>query len=92
MEKQLKDFTVFESYQNRQVILNYYNDEDYLWKRDGFHFNSIRLLNEQLLISKKDGNILTLSLKYYDTVASNSEFQNFYILRNGEERLEIYFP
>ncbi len=92
MEKQLKDFTVFESYQNRKVILNYYHDEDILWKRVGFHFNSIRLLNEQLLISKKDGNILTLSLKYYDTVASNCEFQNYYILRKDEERLEIYFP
>lgn len=92
MEKHMIDFAVFESYHNRQVILNYYNAEDYLWNRDGFHFDSIQLFNEHLLFRKKDGNNLTISLKHYDTIAKDSEFQNYYILRKGEERLEIYFP
>ena len=92
MEIQMMDLAVFAGYHNRQVILNYYDDEDFLWKRDGFHFHSIQLLNNQLLFSKRDGNILTISLKNYDTVARNNDFQNYYLLRKGEARLEIYFP
>ncbi|NHC41941.1 hypothetical protein G6549_18470 [Bacillus sp. MM2020_1] len=92
MEKHMIDFAVFESYHNRQVILNYYDEEDFLWKRDGFHFQSIQLLNNQLLFSKKVGNNQTISLKNYDTVARNNDFQNYFILRKGEARLEIYFP
>ncbi|WP_257208911.1 hypothetical protein [Bacillus sp. AFS031507] len=42
MEIQMKDVADFECYHNRQVILNYNNDEDFLWKRDGFHFDSIQ--------------------------------------------------
>ncbi|WML26937.1 hypothetical protein [Neobacillus sp. OS1-33] len=92
MEKHRIDFGVFESYHNRQVILNYYDDEDFLWKRDGFHFHSIQLLNDQLIFSKKDGNTLTISLKNYDTVARNNDFQNYFTLGKGEARLEIYLP
>ena len=40
MEIQMMDLAVFAGYHNRQVILNYYDDEDFLWKREGFHFNS----------------------------------------------------
>lgn len=93
MEKQIKDLTILEGYYNQQVILNYYNVDDFLWKRDGFHFDSIQLINEKLLLfSKEDGHYLTIPLENYETIACNNEFQNYFILRNGEERLEIYFP
>ncbi|MEY2194478.1 hypothetical protein AB7942_17310 [Neobacillus sp. BF23-41] len=92
MEIQMKDVADFECYHNRQVILNYYNDEDFLWKRDGFQFDSIQLLNEQLIFMKRDGNYITILLKKYDTCAKNIDFQNYYILNKGEDRLEIYFP
>ena len=92
MEEQLENLAVFESYKNRQVILNYYDAEDFLWKRDGFQFISLQLINGELSFIKKDGNNVTIPLKSYETVAKNSDFQNYYIFRNGEERLEIYFP
>ncbi|MEH6905382.1 hypothetical protein [Neobacillus drentensis] len=92
MEIHMMDLAVLAGYHNRQVILNYYDDEDFLWKRDGFHFHSIQLLNDQLIFSKKDGNTLPISLKNYDTFARNNDFQNYFILRKGEARLEVYFP
>lgn len=92
MEKQINDLSIFEGYQNRQVILKYYQDGDFLWKRDGFHFESIQLVDALLLFSKKDEGSSKISLKEYDTAAINSDFQNYYIFRNGGDRLEIYFP
>ena len=92
MVEQMENLAVFDGYNNRQVILNYYDAEDFLWKRDGFHFISLHLINGELSFIKKDGNNITIPLKNIDTVAKNSDFQNYYILRKGEERLEIYFP
>ncbi|MBO0961121.1 hypothetical protein J1P26_15575 [Neobacillus sp. MM2021_6] len=93
MEKQLTDLTIFEGYKNRQVILNYYQDDDYLWKRDGFHFASIQLANEKLLFLKKDGSTSQIALQEYKTMASNSDFQNYYVFHyDVHTRLEIYFP
>ncbi|MEH7436615.1 hypothetical protein V7182_03890 [Neobacillus drentensis] len=92
MEKQLSDLSIFESYRNRQVILNYYQDEDFLWKRDGFHFESIQFGSEQLLFLKENGSTISVPIYEYKTAVINTQFPNFFILRNGEDRLEIYFP
>ena len=92
MEKQLSNLSIFESYRNRQVILNYYQDEDFLWKRDGFHFDSIQFGSNQLQFIKGSDSIISVPINDYKTAVINTQFPNFFILRNGEDRLEIYFP
>ncbi|MFZ7944471.1 hypothetical protein [Neobacillus sp. 19] len=53
MEKQLDDLSIFEEYRDRQVIINYYQEDDFLSKRDGFHFVSIQFAYGQLLFLKR---------------------------------------
>ncbi len=92
MEKQINDLTILQTYQNRQVILNYYQDEELLIKRDGFHFHSIKQTKDILTFFKNDGTTHTINLKEYPTNNINTDFQNFYTLRNQTDKLEIYFP
>jgi hypothetical protein len=92
MEKQLNDLSTLTTYQNRQVILNYYQDDDLLYKRDGFNFLSIQLTDSTLLFLKKDGTIEAIDLKDYQYTCINTDFQNYYTFKNDFERLEIYFP
>lgn len=88
----MHDVTVLTEYRNRQVVLNYYQDGDFLWKRDGFHFTVIELINGSLVFSKPDGKSVVISLKEFESTAICSDFQNYYIFRNGNNRLEMYFP
>ncbi|MCL6570092.1 MAG: hypothetical protein K6T88_00215 [Bacillus sp. (in: Bacteria)] len=92
MEKQMTNLSIFEDYRNRQVILNYYQEEDFLWKRDGFHVESIHVSLEYLVFTKSDGSQLTIALNDFSTAAINYDFQNYYVFRKEQERVEIYFP
>ncbi|GHH96893.1 hypothetical protein [Neobacillus kokaensis] len=92
MEKQFNDLTIFEEYRNRQVVLNYYQDDDFLWKRDCFHFESIQVDIRKLIFFKKNGIIVEIPLMEYTSAVINNDFQNYYIFKNGTDRLEIYFP
>lgn len=92
MEKQLSDFSCFAEYRNRQIVLNYYQDDDFLWKRDGFHFESVKLAEEKLIFLKKDGQVAAVHLGDFDEVVINTDFPNYYICRKYSDRLEIYFP
>jgi len=92
MEKQLRDLSILMDYQNRQVILNYYQDGDMLYKRDGFHFASVQLEEAFLVFTKRDKSKNIISLKEYPNYFINTDFQNYYTFQNGDNRLEIYFP
>ncbi|MDQ0199418.1 hypothetical protein [Neobacillus ginsengisoli] len=92
MEKKIENLTIFTKYQHLQVILNYYLDEDMLVQRDGFHFESIQITADCLSFLGKNGGDFTINLKDYPEKCVNTDFQNFYILRNNTSRLEIYFP
>ena len=92
MEKQLKDLSALTSYQNTQVILNYFQDEDLLYQRDGFHFVSIQLTETALIFIKSDEISITIELKDYPQVYINTDFPNYYTLKNNRNLLEIYFP
>jgi hypothetical protein len=63
MEKQLNDLSVLSNYQNRQVILNYYQDDDMMIKRDGFHFQSIQVTESALIFTKIDGMLVNIDIK-----------------------------
>jgi len=52
MEKQLNNLSILSNYQNRQVILNYYQDEEMMVQRDGFHFQSIQVTDSSLSLQK----------------------------------------
>ncbi|MFP7297159.1 hypothetical protein [Neobacillus niacini] len=91
MEKQLKNLSVLSNYQNRQVILNYYQ-EDMMVQRDGFHFQSIQVTGSHLTFSKTDGKLVKIELKNYPHAFINTDFQNYYTLRNKKSSLDIYFP
>lgn len=92
MEKQLNDLTFLSNYQNRQVILNYYQDEDMMVQRDGFHFQSIQVTESALIFTKIDGTLVKIDTKDYPHASINTDFQNYYTLRNHEDHLDIYFP
>ena len=52
MEKQLNNLSILSNYQNRQVILNYYQDEEMMVQRDGFHFQNIQVTDSALSLQK----------------------------------------
>lgn len=94
MEKTIEQLNIFEGYRNRQVILNYYQ-EDFLWKRDGFEFCSLHVKNSELVFEKgRNQDPLTIPTHPYQKHVKNSQFPNYYIFygKNPEDRLEIYFP
>lgn len=92
MERQIKDISILGKYHNRQVVLNYYKEDDFIEKRDGFYVEAVSVEEKCLSFKKKNEEDLTISLMDYPFFAVNSDFQNYYILTNGSKRLEIYFP
>ncbi|NWQ39572.1 hypothetical protein MLOOGBEN_02520 [Bacillus sp. EB106-08-02-XG196] len=92
MEKQLNDLSLLSNYQNRQVILNYYQDEEMMVQRDGFHFQKIQVTVSSLIFTKIDGTLVKIDTTDYPHASINTDFQNYYTLRNHENHLDIYFP
>jgi len=92
MEKPISDLVILEDYHSRQVVLNYYQDDDFLWKRDGFCFDKVKLSGGCLVFSKKDGKDTKICVNEFPVKVVNSQFPNYYIFQNGSNRLEIYFP
>jgi hypothetical protein len=92
MEKQLNNLSILSNYQNRQVILNYYQDEEMMVQRDGFHFQSIQVTDSALIFTKIDRALVKIEIKNYPHASINTDFQNYYTLRNHENHLDIYFP
>lgn len=92
MEKKIKDLFILETFKNRQVILNYYSDVDFLEKRDGFFFQSLKISEGSLLFTKKEATCCRISIENYPDVYKDNQFPNFFVLKNNSDRLEIYFP
>jgi len=91
MERIGIDLICFEEYRNRQVILNYYEEDDFLWRREGFHFTSIKVDHEQIIFKRKQGAFI-VSLKEFPNVLKNHDFPNYYTFYALNSRLEMYFP
>ncbi len=91
MEKQMKDLTILCDYKNRQVILNYYC-EDELISRDGKDFDSIYVHHGSIYFIKHKKQVLTINSRKYQNALIGEGFQNYYVMRRDEERLDIYFP
>ncbi|WP_197246636.1 hypothetical protein [Cytobacillus firmus] len=91
MEKQVRDLTILCDYKNRDVILNYYY-EDELIDRDGISFNEIYVHHGTIYFIKNRKRIVTINSKKYRNILIGEDFQNYYIMRRDKNRIDIYFP
>lgn len=82
-------FDLLTNYENRQVIINYY-EEDGMIDRKGFFFDSIQIHEGEVRFIK-GGQILHF-LPLAKSLTKLAGFSNHYSLGEGEQRVEIYFP
>lgn len=81
-----------QPYQNRQVVLNYYVDEE-LIQRDGFDFQSIIVDDDEIKFLSDNNIKASINLTQYNTFETSKEFfKNYFDLKNGTSILSIYFP
>jgi hypothetical protein len=92
MEKKITDLFILETFKDRQVVLNYYCDVDFLVKRDGFSFQSLKISEGSLFFTKNDETCCRISIENYPNVYKDNQFPNYFVLKNNSDRLEIYFP
>lgn len=81
------------NYKNRQVVLNYYEEEE-LVRREGFHFEQILITKEnELVFVKDDSLILSISLQPYTMFEiSHDFFHNYKLCKDTTHWINIYFP
>ncbi|MCH1626360.1 hypothetical protein [Fredinandcohnia quinoae] len=82
----------FIQYKNRQVVLNWYED-DALIRREGFFFSKIVDDGKAVIFINND-NKFHFSIPYeeYTSIRILSDFRDFYQLSDQLHFLEIYFP
>ncbi|NSL52222.1 hypothetical protein [Calidifontibacillus erzurumensis] len=80
------------AYSNRQVVLNYYEDEE-LVQRDGLNFDKIIVTEKEIQFISNNKVKASIDLSLYKTFeVSNDFFKNYFALKNRENTLAIYFP
>jgi len=92
MNKKNVALTEIIKYRNRQVVLNYYDNDEFLFKREGFFFDSIEIKENHLNFSQKDTYIFSLSLIDFPASRIMSDFANHYAIYNNYNVIYIYFP
>lgn len=90
--KALELLTVITKYQNRQVVVNWYDEDDFLFERDGFSFEEIKSQTDSLIFFRFNKKCFSIFLDESLTFSNSSDFANHYILHKGTKRVEIYFP
>lgn len=94
MENTIIDLTSLSQYQNRQVVLNYYHEDDFLWKRDGFEFDLLKADNSFITFAKNGKELLSISMMDFPIITKSQDFQDYYIFQDKylSQRIELYFP
>lgn len=82
---------VLESYNNRQVVLNTYFEEELLDKT-GLFLDNIETNTDSVNFIKNDKIIYTIDRSKYPNFKYLEGFNNYYEFSNDKERLEVYFP
>lgn len=82
---------ILESYHDRQVVINYYDDEE-LVERNGFSFSRIKLTEKEIAFCIPDGIDYRIPTTGYVRFQRNNQFPNYYELFYKNNRIEIYFP
>lgn len=92
MENSIVKISLLKNYRNQQVIINKYQNEDELTQREGFVFKKVQLAGEMLSFIINEHNSFTIQLVESAKLYKDESFQNFFVLENDTQRLEIYFP
>lgn len=92
MENQITGLDQIKTYHDRQVVLNYYDEDDFLHQRDGLYFNSIQI-DEELILFMKDKQVAyQLSRNEYPHFKVLTDFNHHYLFYNDLYHVDIYFP
>lgn len=92
MEKQLTALSSLTKYKDRQVVINLYSNDGFLEKREGFHFEGICLSKTEISFIKKNKETFSIPLLPYPSVFAADDFPNYFILKNKDRKIELYFP
>ncbi|WP_017755495.1 hypothetical protein [Calidifontibacillus oryziterrae] len=82
---------VLTTFENRQVVVNVYEDEE-LVKREGFFFDSITISERNINFVKNNTNKLSIEYTPFNEFVKGDTFKDYFILKNGNNYIEIYFP
>lgn len=91
IETKLKDIKMLLRFNNQQVIINIYQ-EDELIQREGLFFESVTLIDNKLQFQKGSKLLFSLPLKNFTSCTQQQDFKHYYSLENEESRVDLYFP
>lgn len=91
IETKLKDIKMLLRFNNQQVIINIYQ-EDELIQREGLFFESVTLIDNKLQFQKGSKLLFSLPLKNFTSFTQQQDFKHYYSLENEESRVDLYFP
>ena len=92
MEKQMDVLAKIKKYKNRQVVINYYDKDDSLCERYGFHFDLIQADNERVTFLKQNEMIYSFSLSEFPENKIMNHFADYFAFYNKQNKLYVYFP
>jgi len=92
MEKQIIALDHIKTYHDRQVVLNYYDDDDFLYKRDGLAFATIQIDEQFVSFTKNKHIAYQLSLNEYPCFKVLTDFNHHYLFFNVSNHVDVYFP
>lgn len=87
----MKTLHSLSNYHHRQVILNYYLQDELIGK-DGFQFDTIEIAAQNLTILKDEKPLVSIDTSEYPGISKSGTFPNFFVLENNRNRTELYFP
>ncbi|MGO4888488.1 hypothetical protein ACJ2A9_12065 [Anaerobacillus sp. MEB173] len=82
--------TLLTNYYNRQVIINTY-EEECLIEKEGFAFDKITILSDQVQLIKDDIIIFSFDSSMYQFKVLD-DFNHYYAFENELSKVELYFP
>jgi hypothetical protein len=91
MDQLRKELEKLKQFANRQVIINFY-EEDGLLDRAGFFFDYMELDNDNLVFFKDQKIRYSLKVSDYEKFGLMGTFKHHYGLIKGDQRTELYFP
>ncbi|MFE8697508.1 hypothetical protein ACFYKT_14285 [Cytobacillus sp. FJAT-53684] len=91
METLINQLQTLSHFNNQQVVINFYEDEE-LVQREGLVFESIQIEDNHLYFNKAGKILFSLQLDEYKEFLQRNEFKNYFSFINGKQRVELYFP
>jgi hypothetical protein len=91
MDQLLEGLKKLKQFANRQVIINFYED-DGLQDRVGFFYDYLELDNTNLVFFKDQKIRYSLDVSGFEKFMLMGTFKHHYGLIKGDQRVELYFP